>query len=103
MLSNTGLAKGSSLPRVAGYEVDGLSAASPTGTHIVARMPAGQLAGAVTLYRAASNALVFSSGSMQWSWGLDDFQAPHLRKSVLNPAVQQITRNVLARFTRAED
>lgn len=103
MLAKTGLAKGSSLPGVAGYEVDGLSAASPTGTHIVARMPAGQLAGAVTLYRAASNALVFSSGSMQWSWGLDDFQAPHLRKSVLNPAVQQITRNVLARFTRAED
>jgi cellulose synthase (UDP-forming) len=103
MLAKTGLAKGSSLPGIAGYEVDGLSAASPAGTHIVARMPAGQLAGAVTLYRAASNALVFSSGSMQWSWGLDDFQAPHLRKSVLNPAVQQITRNVLARFTRAED
>jgi len=103
MLAQTGLAKGSSLPGIAGYEVDGLSAASPASTRIIARMPAGQLAGAVTLYRATSNALVFSSGSMQWSWALDDFQAPHLRKSVLNPAVQQITRNVLARFTRAED
>jgi hypothetical protein len=103
VLANTGLSKGASLPGIAGYEVDGLSDASPAGTGVVARMPAGQAPGAVTLYRAASGALVFASGSMQWSWGLDDFQAPHLRKSVLNPAVRQITRNILARFTRAND
>ncbi|HSN05381.1 MAG TPA: N,N-dimethylformamidase beta subunit family domain-containing protein [Nitrospira sp.] len=103
MLAHTGLAKGSSLPGVAGYEVDGLAGSSPAGTRVVARMPAGQLAGAATLYRAASGALVFASGSMQWSWGLDDYNAPQLRKPVLNPAVQQMTRNILARFTRAED
>ena len=103
MLANTGLSNGASLPGMAGYEVDGLSASSPAGTIVVARMPDGQAPGAVTLYRAASGALVFSSGSMQWSWGLDDYQAPHLRKSVLNPEVQQMTRNILARFTRSHD
>lgn len=103
MLENTGLEKGSLLPGVAGYEVDGWSASSPPGTRIIARMPSGQTPGAATFYRAASGALVFASGSMQWSWGLDDYSAPHLRKSVLNPAVQQITRNILARFTRVND
>lgn len=103
MLKNTGLLNGALLPGMAGYEVDGLNAASPADTRVIARMPAGQATGAVTLYRAASGALVFASGSMQWSWGLDDYHAPHLRKSVLNPAVQQLTKNILARFTRADD
>lgn len=103
ILANTGLSTGSLLPGVAGYEVDGLSDASPAGTSVVARMTDNRTQGAVTLYRAASGALVFATGSMQWSWGLDDYQAPQLRKSVLNPAVRQITRNVLARFARADD
>ncbi len=103
LLANTGLSTGSLLPGLAGYEVDGLSTSSPVGTSVVARMVDSRTPGAVTLYRAASGALVFATGSMQWSWGLDDYQAPHLRTSVLNPAVQQITRNVLARFAHADD
>lgn len=103
LLAKTGLSRGALLPGVAGYEVDGLSASSPAGTSVVARMADSRTPGAVTLYRAASGALVFATGSMQWSWGLDDYQAPELRKSVLNPAVRQITRNVLARFARADN
>ena len=103
LIENTGLTPGSSLAGVAGYEVDGLSASSPAGIRIIARMPTGHAAGAVTLYRATSGALVFASGSMQWSWGLDDYNAPRLRPSVLNAGVQQITRNVLARLTRTND
>ena len=103
LTENTGLTKGSSLSGVAGYEVDGVSASSPVGIRIIARMPAGHAAGAVTIYRAASGALVFASGSMQWSWGLDDYNAPRLRKPVLNPGMQQMTRNVLVRFTKAAD
>lgn len=103
LLANTGLSRGSSLPGVAGYEVDGLSASSPAGTRVVARMTDNRTPGAVTLYRAGSGALVFATGSMQWSWGLDDYQAPELRKSVLNRTVQQITANVLTRFARVDD
>jgi cellulose synthase/poly-beta-1,6-N-acetylglucosamine synthase-like glycosyltransferase len=100
---NTGLTKGSSLRGVVGYEVDGMSASSPPGTHIVARSSVSQIAGTATVYHAASGAVVFSSGSMQWSWGLDDYNTPELRKSVLSREVQQMTRNILARLGGAED
>lgn len=47
-----------------------------------------------TLYRAASGALVFSAGSVQWAWGLDDEHdgdgAPP------DPRMRQATMNVLA-------
>ncbi len=46
------------------------------------------------MYRAASGALVFGAGTVQWSWGLDDYhdglEAP------VDPAMQQATVNVLA-------
>jgi hypothetical protein len=32
---------------------------------------------------------------MQWSWGLDDYNAPQLRPRVLNSNAQAIARNVL--------
>ena len=52
----------------------------------------------MTAYVAASGAEVFATGSIQWSWGLDDFNAPDLRSSKLSPATVQITGNVLERF-----
>jgi hypothetical protein len=51
----------------------------------------------MTTYTAASGATVFATGSMQWNWGLDDYNAPNLRFSRLNAAARQMTRNVLAR------
>ncbi len=52
----------------------------------------------MTTYVAPSGATVFATGSMQWSWGLDDFGAPTLRDARSNAAAQQITRNVLDVF-----
>ena len=52
----------------------------------------------MTAYVAPSGAEVFATGSVQWSWGLDDFNAPRLRPSRLSPAAAQITHNVLKRF-----
>jgi hypothetical protein len=70
-----------------------------------AQNPAAALADAskhgvahMSLYTAAGGAVVFATGSMQWAWGLDDFNAPALRSSRRSPAAQQITRNVLRRF-----
>jgi hypothetical protein len=51
-------------------------------------------------YSLADGTTVFAAGTIQWSWGLDDFNAPDLRQSALSPQAQQITRNVLARFKR---
>lgn len=50
---------------------------------------------------AGSGAGVFSTGTIQWSWGLDDYNAPALRTSRLSPAAATITRNVLGGFGAA--
>ncbi len=48
----------------------------------------------MTMYRAASGALVFSSGTIQWSWGLDT-----LHDGIVSPVdtrMQQATINLMA-------
>jgi hypothetical protein len=114
----TGLRNGDQLPGLLGYEVDkfypsslpGSIPSSPPNTIPLAHSPypnprydpadddAPTRYGDMTIYTAASGALVFAAGTMQWAWGLDDFNSPDLRPSVLNPGAQQIARNVLAAF-----
>lgn len=103
--ANTGLVNGSKLEGLLGYEVDGLGENTPHGLRVLAASPAKSLldptrtvTSNMTAYVAASGAEVFATGSIQWSWGLDDFNAPDLRSSRLSPATVQITGNVLERF-----
>jgi hypothetical protein len=103
--ANAGLVNGSKLPGLLGYEVDGLAANAPDGLRVLAASPAKNLhdpsqivVSNMAAYVASSGAEVFATGSIQWSWGLDDFNAPRLRRSRLSPAAAQITRNVLERF-----
>src|SRR5262249_14936821 len=49
---------------------------------------------ALTLYRAASGALVFAAGSVQWSWGLDGDHNDSA--STPDPSMRQATVNLLA-------
>jgi methionine-rich copper-binding protein CopC len=48
----------------------------------------------LTLYKAASGALVFSAGTIQWAWGLDGHHDSNTSTPV--PAMQQATINLLA-------
>jgi hypothetical protein len=48
----------------------------------------------VTLYRAASGALVFSAGTIQWCWGLDSVHDGV--QQAADPRIRQATANVLA-------
>ena len=50
----------------------------------------------LTLYRAASGALVFGAGTIQWSWGLDNGTGGGNAGGPVDSAVQQATVNVLA-------
>jgi fibronectin type 3 domain-containing protein len=50
----------------------------------------------MTVYTAPSGALVFATGSMNFNWGLDGYNAPALHANYVNAAAQQMTRNVLA-------
>jgi len=70
-----------------GYEVDAMGPFSPANTQRASHSPAtGRKAyySDMTVYRAASGATVVSIGSIGWSWTIAQ--------------IQQITRNVLARF-----
>jgi hypothetical protein len=76
---------------------------------------------AMTIYQASSGAWVFNAATNEWNWGLDDYftgidngdgvnNGPALRTqcgypffhpglvSCRNPAIEQITRNVLKKF-----
>jgi hypothetical protein len=48
----------------------------------------------MTLYRASSGALVFSAGTIQWAWGLDDDHDG--LESPVDPRMQQATINLFA-------
>ncbi|CAG7856816.1 hypothetical protein MCAMS1_01449 [biofilm metagenome] len=105
VFAGTGLVNGSRLVGLSGYEVDCVDSSSPDNIEILAESSWKKLNDYnqtgnthMTLYASSGRAYVFATGSIQWSWGLDDFNVPELRSSRLNPAAQQITRNVLQRF-----
>ena len=49
----------------------------------------------LTLYRAASGALVFGAGTIQWGWGLDQYHDGD-NSNPADPRMQQATLNMLA-------
>jgi hypothetical protein len=70
-----------------GYEVDAIGPDSPASIQRLAHSPTASRAANfsdMTVYRAPGGATVFATGSITWSWTV--------------PQIQQITRNVLARF-----
>lgn len=92
IFTGTGLKNGDALVNpdgsyFVGYEVDAMETATPAGAQRVAHSPAtashANFADTV-VYRAASGATVFSSGSILWTYRV--------------PQIVQTTRNVLARL-----
>ena len=104
----TGLNNGNALQNLLGYEVDEAFGDAPPNQVLLSATPlsstfwtpparGGQAN--MSIYSAPSGAMVFATGSIWWSWGLDDdYFSPALRTSRLNVIAQQITRNVLAKF-----
>jgi hypothetical protein len=87
-----------------GYEVDRMFKNAPINTIRIAHSPyrnQGRIKYSdMTVYQAKSGATVFATGTMQWSWGLDDFNAPQLRPSLLSKDAEAITHNVLAKMVK---
>lgn len=104
IFARTGLTNGARLAGLLGYEVDGRYGgfgsivALATSPFTIRSAPFTSGTSHMTIY-STGNAEVFATGSIQWSWGLDDFnwQMP-LRGPRLSAAAQQITDNVLERF-----
>jgi len=104
--ANTGLQNGDKLTGLVGYEWDAVlnNGFTPAGLVVLSQSPVQPQGGLPPLppgtnttianavrYTAASGAKVFSTGSIQWVWGLDSY-------GVMNPRVdtraQQIAVNV---------
>ncbi|BAZ13038.1 Ig domain protein group 1 domain protein [Calothrix sp. NIES-4071] len=87
-----------------GYEVDKMFKSAPPNTIRIAHTPyrkSGRTKYSdMTIYTTDSGASVFATGSIQWSWGLDNFNAPQLRPQLLSKDAQAITRNVLAKMIK---
>ncbi len=87
------------LPGLLGYEIDRAFPNGPAGLTILAHSPyAGDgrtVYGDMTLYETVSGSRVFATGTIQWSWGLDDYNAPSLRTARSSEAAPQITHRVL--------
>lgn len=108
--ANTGLQNGDRLVGLVGYEWDAVlnNGFSPAGLVVLSAspVPSGGLTPLGLLppgtndtisnsvrYTAASGAKVFSTGSVQWVWGLDSDRIPNSRVDV---RAQQIAINVFA-------
>ncbi|BAZ42139.1 Ig domain protein group 1 domain protein [Calothrix sp. NIES-4101] len=90
-----------------GYEVDKMFHSAPENTIRIAHSPyrhGGRTKYSdMTVYTANSGATVFATGTIQWSWGLDNFNAPQLRPGLLNQDAQIITRNILAKMLKSDE
>lgn len=112
---DTGLQTGDRLRALMGYEVDSLPdilAERRPGIRTIGASPTNSNPNKTTAHTVThdvdSGATVFASGTIQWSWGLDDYNADPLVYPDINGApsdtqlqnaqAQQITRNVLERL-----
>jgi hypothetical protein len=99
--AGTGLQKGECVRGLLGYEADRMFGNAPKNITVIAQSPYTCAKGSdhsdMTVYTATSGAIVFAAGTMQWCWGLDDYHGGG-KAITVQPAAQQMTRNVLARF-----
>lgn len=102
---NSGLNDGDRIVGLLGYEVDRIFGNAPAPVTRLAHSPYATETGTnfadMTVYTLPNGATVFATGTIQWAWGLDDLFAGVLHPNYVNPAVKQITRNVMNRFTQA--
>jgi hypothetical protein len=106
VFAGTGLNNGSSLVGLLGYEVDRRYTAFGGNVVELASSPyttigTGLANNSHMSLSTPGGGQVFATGSIQWSWGLDDFNGPGqggLRTARLSAAAQQLTDNVLQRF-----
>jgi hypothetical protein len=104
--AGTGFNDGDSVPGIVGYEGDRLFDEYPrptgmvTGTYaLLSHSPFTSDTGSAdyansSLYQALSGAWVFGSGTIGWSWGLDDYGG----HGATDTRIQQTTTNILDRF-----
>ncbi|HXY85157.1 MAG TPA: N,N-dimethylformamidase beta subunit family domain-containing protein [Gaiellaceae bacterium] len=102
VFNGTGWTNGTSIPGIVGYEYDHYfgDANTPPGTTVLSNTPLTNTennqpdTANSTIYTAPSGAMVFDAGTIQWSYGLDNFGGT----TFVNAGIQRVTANILARF-----
>ena len=101
--AGTGFVDGNVVPGIVGYETDrymsNYPAPSTTNWTLLSRSPYTDVNGQAdyansSIYQAPSGAWVFATGTMSWSWALDNY-ATGIQP---NARIQQTTANVLNAF-----
>ncbi len=100
VFERTGLRAGDRIPGLLGYEVDRTTPAAPATTTVLTRSPFIRTDGAtdesnMTIYVTPAGSFVFASGTIDWAFGLDDYNVALRSYAPVSAAAQQITRNVL--------
>ncbi|MEM8862795.1 MAG: N,N-dimethylformamidase beta subunit family domain-containing protein, partial [Chloroflexota bacterium] len=106
VFENTGLNNGDVIPNILGYEVDGIYGFGPENLEILASTPlqhpttpSRDLTSYMTVYETEYDSYVFATGTIQWSWGLDNFvKSFDAARNFESDEAKQVTRNVLDRF-----
>ncbi len=93
----TGVTYGETLPHILGYEWDHIfdNGLTPPGLETLAHAMGiytygSQVAADSTVYYPSSSSIVFATGTIEWAWGLS-------HPDYLDPRIQRITENVLAK------
>ena len=99
LYEGTGLRNGDAIPSLVGYEYDRTydNGKQPAGLRVMSRSPVLDVSGIpgfseAASYRAPSAALVFSSGTIEWSYGLG-------KEGIADPRVERMTANVIREAT----
>src|SRR5262249_50535657 len=102
--TGTGFHDGDSVPGIVGYEADRqfTDMTLPTvvpGSYVLLSHSPVTVGGTSdysnsAVYQATSGAWVFASGTMSWSWALDDYGG----RGLVDSRIQKTTANVLNRF-----
>lgn len=101
LFAQSGATNGALLKGLLGYEVNShVEGISPAQTKKLASSPftfkSASMTSDVTFYVDASSAQVFSTGSMQWSWGLDNYIPGNVRPDYTSAVAQASTANLFA-------
>jgi N,N-dimethylformamidase beta subunit-like protein/HYDIN/CFA65/VesB family protein/centrosomal CEP192-like protein len=100
--AGTGFINGTSIPGIVGYEYDKVwnNGQTPPGLTVLSNSPvvgccegSGNSFSNSSLYTAPSGARVFAAGTIQWSFGLDNYSAHYA-----NAGMQRTTANILNNF-----
>ena len=100
--ASTGATAGTRWFGLLGHECDRMYPSSPSWADILARSPIvidGELRGHSDMtIRSQRRAIVFATGTLQWSWALDDHTGTLAHPNMVNLQAQQLMRNVLRRM-----